>query len=309
VQTIYDPELNRTGRTWQDRLVGARESFLDWTARARSSPVLNSEHQDPSPIQGRDLPALMREALDRIRSDAMDTQGALVDYADLRNHPAYLEFRKKLSPSLRSFDPDSLPSEAERMVFWINLYHVLVLDAVISFGVKRSVAEGWLGLMSFFRKAAYNVGGHRLSLNDIEHGILRGNAGHPLVPGPHFAASDLRRKWMVQNPDPRIHFTLNCASNSCPPIQVYSAGNFDAQLDLATRSFLGADVKLNPRRKILTISSIFRWYASDFGGREGVISFLLHHFPPDEHRDLLSEHRDRVRLNYKPYDWSLNVSS
>ena len=53
------------------------------------------------------------------------------------------------------------------MAFWINLYHVLVLDAVISFGVKRSVANGWLGPLSFFRKAAYNVGGCRLSLDDL----------------------------------------------------------------------------------------------------------------------------------------------
>jgi hypothetical protein len=211
-----------------------------------------------------------------------------------------------LSPSLRSFDPALLASDAERMAFWINLYHVLVMDAVISFGVKRSVAEGWLGLMAFFRKAAYNVGGHRLSLNDIEHGILRGNAGHPLAPGPHFASSDPRRAWMIQNPDPRIHFALNCASHSCPPIRIYSAENLDSQLDLATRSFVDADIKLNPARQVLVVSSIFRWYAHDFGGREGVISFLIDHLPHNGIRAWLGVHRDDLRLQYEPYDWSLN---
>jgi hypothetical protein len=308
-QTVSDPEMNNTGQTWSDRMVGARESFLDWITGAQPSPVLNTEERYPLPIQGRDLPAQMREDLDRIRADAIDTQGALVDYAALRNHPAYLEFRKELSPSLRSFDPTLLSSEAERKAFWINLYHALVLDAVISFGIKQSVAEGWLGLMLFFRKAAYNVGGQRLTLNDIEHGILRGNAGHPLAPGPHFASPDRRRAWVVNKPDPRIHFALNCASKSCPPIQVYSADKLDSQLDLATRSFLNADVKIHPTRKIIAVSSIFRWYARDFGGREGVISFLINHLPSDERRDWLSINRGFVRLDYVPYDWSLNVTS
>ena len=309
VQTVHDPKLNTAGKTWPDRMVSARESVLDWITFTRPSCVLNPEHQHPSLIQGSNLPARMREVLDRIKADAMDAQGVHVNYIAIRDHPAYFEFRKKLSPSLRGFDPASLESEAERIAFWINLYHVLVLDAIISFGVKRSVAEGWLGLLSFFRRAAYIVGGYRLSLNDIEHGILRGNAGHPLTPGPHFASPDTRRAWVVHNPDPRIHFALNCASHSCPPIRIYSAENLDAQLDLATRSFLDANVKINPTRKILAVSSIFRWYARDFGGREGVISFLLNHLPSDEHRAWLSVYRGSVRINYVPYDWSLNVSS
>lgn len=306
VQSVPESKLDSTKMTWQDRMIGSREAFLDWITGTDSAGVLNAEDQHPATIQGGNLPAHMREVLDRIRVDAMDAQGAHVDYAALRDHPAYLEFRKKLSPSLRSFNPASLTSEAERMAFWINLYHVLVLDAVISFGVKRSVGEGWLGLMAFFRKAAYNVGGQRLSLNDIEHGILRGNAGHPLAPGPHFTSYDLRRAWMIQNPDPRIHFALNCASHSCPPIRIYSAENLNSQLDLATRSFVDADVKLNPARQVLVVSSIFRWYGGDFGGREGVISFLIDHLPYNGIRAWLGVHRDDLRLQYEPYDWSLN---
>lgn len=295
--------------TWPDRMVLVRESFLDWITRNEASCVLNPDDQRPLTIPGRSIPARMREALDRIMADAMEAQGGYVDYAALRDHLAYLEFRQEFSPSLRSFDPALLASDAERMAFWINLYHVLVLDAVISFGVKRSVTEGWLGLIAFFRRAAYIIGGYRVSLNDIEHGILRGNARHPLLPGPHFAAGDLRRTWMIQNPDPRIHFALNCASHSCPPIQIYSAENLDAQLDLAARNFVDANLKLNPARQILVVSSIFRWYARDFGGREGVISFLLNHLPFDGRRAWFSTHRGSLRLHYEPYDWGLNVLS
>src|SRR3990172_4158229 len=107
-------------------MVSARESVLDWITFTRPSCVLNLEHQHLSLIQGSNLPARMREVLDRIKADAMDTQGVHVNYIAIRDHPAYFEFRKKLSPSLRGFDHGSLKPGSERMVFWINLYHALV---------------------------------------------------------------------------------------------------------------------------------------------------------------------------------------
>jgi hypothetical protein len=134
---------------------------LDYEASIISISQFGASGSVANPGQG--SAALMHETLDRTRADAMDSQGVLVNYADLSNHPAYLEFRNKLSPSLRSFDPDSLASEEERMAFWINLNHTLVPDAVISFRIQQSVAEGWLGLLSFFRRAAYQIGGLRLS--------------------------------------------------------------------------------------------------------------------------------------------------
>jgi hypothetical protein len=303
-----EPKRYTSPINWPAWVVRARESFLDWIARTESSSVLDPQTQHHSSISGKKIPEHMRRSLDRIKAAAMDEQGQYIQYARIRDLPAYLEFRNELSPSLRGFDPTSLASQADEKAFWINLYHALVLDAVIAFGVRRSVAEGWLGLMAFFRKAAYYVGGHRLSLNDIEHGILRRNAGHPLIPGPHFAACDFRRTWMLRNPDPRIHFALNCASRSCPPMQVYSADSLDDQLDLATRSFVDADAELDNARQNLSVSSLFRWYATDFGGRDGVISFLLNYLPSDERRVWLSAQQATVRLSYKPYDWRLNVS-
>jgi hypothetical protein len=293
-------------KTWMDRFISVRESLLDRITLTQPSYVLNPENLDFSQRQSSDLPARMRDVLGKIMLDVMDTQGVHVDYAALRAHPAYIDFRKKLSPSLQRFDPSSLVSDAEQIAFWINLYHVLVLDGVISFGIKQGVGEGWLGLMAFFRKAAYNIGGKRMSLNDIEHGILRRNAGHPLVPGAHFPSDDLRRAWMVQKPDPRIHFALNCASRSCPPIHIYSFEKLDDQLELATRSFLTASIKLNPAKQRILVSSIFKWYARDFGGRKGVVQFLLEHLPFDGRRAWLFGHRDSIRLSYEPYDWSLN---
>jgi hypothetical protein len=193
------------------------------------------------------------------------------------------------------------------MAFWINLYNALMMDAVIFFNVHHSVAEGHLGQLTFFRRAAYNVAGLRVSLDDIEHGILRGNRGHPFLPGPHFTSRDARLAWVLPL-DPRVHFALNCASRSCPPIQVYSADHLEVQLDLAARDFIDSDMKLNPAKNLLVVSSLFQWFKGDFGGRDGIVSFLIDHLPFDERRAWLSKNKDAIKLRYAPYDWNLNMS-
>jgi hypothetical protein len=107
--------------------------------------------------------------------------------------------------------------------------------------------------------------------------------------------------------DPRIHFALNCASRSCPPIGVYEAARLQQQLDLAARSFVDGSATLDRANGVITLSPIFKWYARDFGGRAGVISFLIAHLPDDDRRAWLSDLRVKAKLAYAPYDWLLNV--
>jgi hypothetical protein len=104
----------------------------------------------------------------------------------------------------------------------------------------------------------------------------------------------------------RIHFALNCASRSCPPIRAYLPEKIEGQLDLATRSFIAEDIELLPHRMELRISSIFKWFASDFGGRRGTLNFLLAHLSDEGKKDWLACQRERVKFSYKPYDWGLN---
>jgi hypothetical protein len=75
---------------------------------------------------------------------------------------------------------------------------------------------------------------------------------------------------------------------------------------LATRSYLETDVQILPEGNALYLSSIFKWFASDFGGRDGIIEFVLAHLSDEPELLWLSKERDRVSLRYKPYDWSLN---
>ncbi len=263
-------------------LIHVRDSFLDLITGVNRNQVLNSGNGKTIRTDYTNPAIELKRALDHIKVSAIDEQGFKVDYARLRDSPVYEEFRYSCSPKLREFDPRTLDNREEQLAFWINLYNALVLDAVISFGVQHGVTEGWLGLLAFFRKAAYDVLGRRLSLDDIEHGILRGNRGHTALPGPQFSAEDPRRAWVITPRDVRIHFALNCASRSCPPIQVYTGSQIDTQLDLAARNFVNETTSVNRDRQELSISAIFRWYQGDFGSSEEVIQFILRHLPEDE---------------------------
>ena len=190
--------------------------------------VLNAVEPDgpPSP----DLAVDLRTALSGLVTSHSDSSGH-VDYAGLAASTDFRDYRA-LAAGLRQFDPLALADEAARKAFWLNLYNALILHAVVMLRLGQHAPRGW------FERAAYDVGGYRFSANDIEHGILRANQSHLLALGPQFRANDPRLRFRLAALDPRVHFALNCAARSCPPIRVYTPDRLDAQLDLATASFL-----------------------------------------------------------------------
>lgn len=289
-----------------DHLVSARETLISHALGFQQGTVLNDTPAPGPALSGPELAMALKRAANGLKAAGIDETGRRVDYASLRASDAYASLRNDLTPRLRSLDVSTLATREQRLAFWINLYNVLILDAAISFGVSRSVSEGRLGVVSFFRRAAYDVGGQRFSANDIEHGVLRANRPSWAIPGRQFGTSDPRLAWRLPALDPRIHFALNCASRSCPPIGVYDADRIDAQLDLAAASFVANDVAIDPRAGIVRLSAIFRWYAGDFGGREGVLAFLKERLPDGEGRDWLRRQGPYVKLIYHPYDWGLN---
>jgi hypothetical protein len=305
---VADGSLKIRRSPQRDRLINFRETILDFFTGTDPLTVLNNINGSDSIVKdpGLELTAELKRFLDMAKIDAMDEQGYFVDYARLQKSPVYDEYRQQCSPRLGYFEPGSLSSDEERLAFWINLYNALVVDGVITKGVTQSVGSNPLRLLAFFRQTAYNVGGQRMSCDDIEHGVLRGNRGHPMVPGPHFTSSDSRLAWTIDPVEVRIHFALNCAGRSCPPIQVYTAEGLDEQLDIAARNFVNDDVQLEVEKKQLHLSEIFKWYQKDFGGREGVLDFLVEHLPEGERKTWLAEHRNQASFHYKPYDWGLN---
>ena len=269
--------------------------------------VLNSGPEPDSTMPLEPVAADMRRIVNALKAEAYDTERGRVDYARLCAGPTYAEYCQ-CARRLQSFDPAALGRREERLAFWINLYNALIVDAVIQFGVKRSVNE----VPGFFWQAAYNIGGSRYCSFDIEYGLLSANAPHPVIPGPHFGAGDPRRRYSLARLDPRIHFALVCAARSCPPIAVYEAAHIDEQLDMAAQAFINSGgVALNRAKGEVQLSQIFQWYAPDFGDRpwalgdrRPLLKFIAAYLTDEGDREYMLQGKPAIR--FQPYDWSLN---
>jgi hypothetical protein len=270
--------------------------------------ILNEGEPDSGKTQA-DLLKNMDTSLSQFRAAALDDSGAQVDYGKLGDSPTFRAYRQSVV-DLSSFDLNTLATYEDRLAFWINLYNALMIHIVIDYGVEKSI----LSLRAAYDRAVYRVGGLLFSANDIEHGILRANRGHPLIPGPQFGRRDARRRFMVSQFDPRIHFALNCAARSCPPIRWYTSDKISRQLDLAAANFVndGGVIIAEPAKKVY-LSRIFAWYAADFGGprfglgdRSALIQYIIPFVQPESRKQWLIDNFGSLRVRFSTYDWSLN---
>lgn len=202
-----------------------------------------------------------------------------VDYGALARDRGPLE---RFLDQARDARPDGWSRE-DRIAFWVNVYNARVLDGVIRRPGLRNVLDvgKTLGVptLGFFREKAIS-GGRELSLNDIEHEILR--------KGFH---------------EPRIHFVLNCASTSCPalPARAVAGGTLDSALEAAASAFLLDRTKnqIAPESE-LRLSPIFAWYRPDFEATAGSLqAFIQRHW----HGAAI---RASAPIRFLDYDWSLN---
>lgn len=264
----------------------------------------------PADIAGGDIAAALKSTMSRWRADGLNIETGRVDYERLARSRVIKHYRP-LAAALRDFDPGDLASIAERAAFWINIYNALLIHGVLAYRETKSL----LKIRGAFERIAYVIGGHRYSLDDIEHGILRGNRAHFLIPGVRFSRRDPRRQHALKQVDPRIHFALVCGASSCPPIGIYQAERLDDQLDLAAGNFIqNGGVELYRDEGAIALSRIFQWYSPDFGGRwmglgkqTPVLRYLARFLADDEERDYVQSHADRLRVGYQHYDWALNV--
>ena len=239
--------------------------------------------------------ALQRAALGALGAAA--TPDGKINYAWLR---ASAEWARAVEAArdLRHVALADLAGRAARLAFWINVYNALVLHAIVALGIRKSVHE----VPRFFRRVSYVVGAFRLSLDDIEHGLLRANRPRPFPPFRPFNRLDPRGALALDHVDPRIHFALNCGAQSCPPVGVYRAQAVDQQLDLAARNFINQTVTLDDAGRV-TCSKMFRWYRADFEGAGGLVPFLLRYLDDGPARRALAESTPRLR--WTSYHWTL----
>jgi hypothetical protein len=253
-----------------------------------------------------EIVAEVKFAINEFKMAAMDETGSHVDYSRLREEECCRRYCRMLIPKLRNLNLNALKHRDEAIAFWVNLYNTLVIHAVIEYGIESSIAKGgYHQLIRFFRRAAYSVGGFRFSPEDIEHGILRANQGNPFQFSPQYTSDDPRQAFVISPIDPCIHFALNCASRSCPPVGVYVSENLDVQLSLAASNFIQNEVEIKEDK--LLLSQIFNWYKGDFGGKQGLVDILIHYLPENDRSSMLWEIGKKTAFDFSPYDWLLNI--
>ncbi|GAB5534035.1 MAG: hypothetical protein Rubg2KO_02840 [Rubricoccaceae bacterium] len=194
--------------------------------------------------------------LNRVLNAVVGTDG-LVDYALLkRSHVADLD---AALDAIATTDPATLRSNAQKTAFLLNAYNAHVLKRVLESPRARNLERQ--NLFGAFFETPVQVAGQRLTLNQIEHGILRrqNRVDGASVPS---SARALRPRQL----DPRIHAGLNCAAVSCPPLvrEAFTATRVSGQLDRAWRAFLGSSRAARVEGNRVVVSSIFDWFASDF---------------------------------------------
>ncbi len=193
-------------------------------------------------------------------------QGSCFDYDALGRS---IEGRDLLSLYLDQLfrqDLSSIDSRADRVALWVNAYNAITVFGVT--GARDANPDFRVddGGFEFFRNAQWDVGGMRLSLDQIEHGILRGDAQHDSVTSitdPEVLAQIAAEAEAVAPFDPRLHFAINCASRSCPDLRpgAYTGKDLELQLAEQTERFLMDPTKgAGPNG----ISALFDWFRQDF---------------------------------------------
>lgn len=263
--------------------------------------ILNSETASGAEPKKK-IDIALRMAIADLQAGFFDFDTGKINYSAIRGTPQFNCY-VRMASLLKKFDLKTLQDRGQRLAFWINLYNTMVVHGVVAWGIKDSVKEK----RGFFDLVKYDIGGYLFSLNDIEHGILRENARIPYRPWRAFSRDDPRHDFTVSPMDVRLHFTLVCGSQSCPPIGFYTADEIETQLDLAAQSFINSkEVEITPDTGIVKISRIFKWYRPDFGNRNDLVGFLIRYLDSEDKKNFLKSHSNRIRIRYNPYDWSLN---
>jgi hypothetical protein len=254
--------------------------------------------------QAPESPAAAAEALRRLGNqlqvEVVGPSGE-VDYDKLAGSETFAALIET-SGMLRDVDATALEGDDERIAFWINVYNVLAIHGVLATEVRSSVME----LPSFFGVVAYRIGEFVLTLDEIENGVLRRNAPHPITNARLFDDDDPRLALCPSYVDARIHAALVCASTSCPPVAFYRADQLDAQLDLAADNYVAADVEVDDEAQRIRLPVVFRYYEADFGRRAGVRLFLINHSSGEQRASLERALDAQYPFAYHRYDWSLN---
>ena len=229
-------------------------------------------------------------SLNRVLGRVVNTQGR-VDYEAAKTDTALQAFVDQLAQISPDTHPALFPNRADSLAFWINAYNACVLTEIAKAYPVSSVTE-IAPLFGFFKKYRFIVGGRLFTLDYIENEIIR-----------------------KQFADPRIHAAINCAAVSCPRLlnEAFTPDKLDDQLNSVIRDMIRnpMHVQINRETKVVSLSAIFDWFASDFTSYvqaretgETVLDYISLFLSKDDIL-YLQDHPD-LQIAFLDYDWSLN---
>ncbi len=185
--------------------------------------------------------------------------------------------------SLEAIDPTSL-NASEAFAFWANLYNAVTVKVILEHYPLKSIKDISYGAFTRgpWKQELVSINGQQLTLDNIEHGILR-----------------------VAWDEPRVHYAVNCASYGCPNLgaEPFSGATLDDQLTTAAISFINHPRGAMVKKDKVIVSSIYKWFREDFGGTEKGVLAHLNQYATGDLAEALKGHSD---IDKYQYNWSLN---
>jgi hypothetical protein len=240
-----------------------------------------SEAGDTTPIDNAVWTEFLQRYVTRSAENATSLAYDSVTTDDRQKLTQYVDYLSGLP--VRSFNKNS------QLSFWINLYNARTVLLILENAPIKSITEIKLsgGLFTFgpWGEKLMQIEGQAVSLNDIEHRILR-----PI--------------WK----DPRLHYALNCASRGCPNLQetAFTPQNTDYQLDRGAYDYINHPRGVRRDNQGVVLSKIYVWFVRDFGDDSAALFTHLSRYADEELKKLL---KLRPTINGYEYSWKLNKTA
>ena len=235
----------------------------------------------PNPVLGQSITADVEQFFNNVR------------FGNLRSAAKEV---KNLAGVSQEALKNELNSENKAKAFWINIYNTFAQYLLMEH------PDYYEDRNDFFSDDLITIAGHKLSLDDIEHGIIRRSKNkYSMGYVGKFSVGDFEKRFRLEKTDYRIHFALNCGAKSCPPVALYKANRIDQQLDQSTKAYLKANTKFDAEEGEVLVPKLCSWFRADFGGEDGIID-MLHKYkiiPKDKEPD----------VDYLDYNWELSLSN
>lgn len=195
--------------------------------------------------------------------------------------------------------------EKERMAFFLNLFHVMVIHAYLLLGPPDSSFK----YVSMFQMVSYQLSDDIFCFAELEHSIIRGAMSYPSQFSSKLILPKSQYGFALKSADFRINFALSCGElNQSDSVPIYTAQILDIQFEAAALVVLEkVSIEQQPRKAILTLPRILQWYADDFGSTVMELLQTIEKYVDERCRTIIKEHVDgderKLTLKYLPVEF------